>query len=126
MIVVDASVALAAFLNEPHSAWCMKQLTQHSSELIMSTVNLSEVLMILQDQYPDDWTENYAIFRRSPVSFFPVTVDHAELAASARTQYPLNLGDCFAYALAKSEMCPILALDSDFLKTDLEVIHPTR
>ena len=54
------------------------------------------------------------------------TPRHAEIAASARLRYPLNLGDCFAYALAKDEACPLLTLDRDFRKTDLAVIMPRR
>jgi ribonuclease VapC len=54
------------------------------------------------------------------------TRHHAELAAAARLRYPLNLGDCFAYALAKAEGCPLLALDDDFRKTDIELIAPPR
>ena len=31
----------------------------------------------------------------------------------------LNLGDCFAYALAKDRACPLLYVGDDFAKTDL-------
>ncbi len=39
-------------------------------------------------------------------------------------RYPLNLGGCFAYALATVEDLPILALDGDFRSTDRPVVHP--
>ena len=38
------------------------------------------------------------------------------LAVAARLRWPLNLGDCFAYALAIREESPILTLDEDFLR----------
>ena len=44
--------------------------------------------------------------------------------AAARLRYPLNLGDCFAYALSAAENCPILTLDSDFQKCDRPILFP--
>lgn len=32
----------------------------------------------------------------------------------------LNFGDCFAYALAKSQNCPLLFVGDDFAQTDVE------
>ena len=54
----------------------------------------------------------------------PPTESHAEIAARARLRYPLNLGDCFAYALAKDEDQALLTLDRDFRRSDLKVILP--
>ena len=48
----------------------------------------------------------------------------AEMAAAARLRFPLNLGDCFAYALAMDEDCPLLTLDKDFRSTDIRVVLP--
>ena len=39
-------------------------------------------------------------------------------------KYPLNLGDCFAYALAVTEKRAILTLDRDFTKTDVRSVVP--
>ena len=36
----------------------------------------------------------------------------------------INLGDCFAYALAVTENLPLLTLDSDFRAVDIPVILP--
>ena len=53
-------------------------------------------------------------------------VQQACAAASARHEFrTLNLGDCFAYALATSEQVPILTLDADFLTTGHDVVHPS-
>jgi len=53
-----------------------------------------------------------------------MVVEQARIVAEARIRYPLNLGDCFAYALARVENCPILAKDSDFRKADNPVLFP--
>lgn len=55
-----------------------------------------------------------------------VTEDFARLAGIAYTQWGkgfhpagLNFGDCFAYALAKEQNCPLLFIGNDFSKTDI-------
>lgn len=37
-----------------------------------------------------------------------------------RTRAKLNLGDCFAYALAKEQSLPLLFKGDDFVHTDIE------
>jgi ribonuclease VapC len=34
----------------------------------------------------------------------------------------LNLGDCFAYVVAKEHSCPLLFVGNDFSKTDLDSV----
>jgi uncharacterized protein with PIN domain len=60
----------------------------------------------------------------SGIQFIAPDQEQAHIAAQARLRYPLNLGDCFAYALAVKERCPILTLDKDFKALDHSVIHP--
>ena len=57
----------------------------------------------------------------------PVTVEQARIAREAYRDYGkgrhragLNLGDCFAYALAKEKGEPLLFKGNDFRKTDVE------
>ena len=56
----------------------------------------------------------------------PFTARHADIARKAfrsygRGRHPaaLNLGDCFAYALAKDTAEPLLAKGNDFAHTDI-------
>jgi ribonuclease VapC len=44
----------------------------------------------------------------------------AEKAFGKRTTAKLNLGDCFAYALAKEVDAPLLFKGDDFAQTDIE------
>ena len=46
----------------------------------------------------------------------------ALLAAHARLKYPINLEDCFAYSLAKARGVALLTLESDFAKTDVQLV----
>jgi ribonuclease VapC len=90
----------------------------------MSTVNLAEVLILVEDRQPQIVSNIRAAIFGSSIRFVPPSTAHAEIAAKTRLRYPLNLGDCFAYALAKEEGCPIMTLDKDFKVTDLKVISP--
>jgi ribonuclease VapC len=53
----------------------------------------------------------------------PVDRALAGAAAQARLRYPINLGDCFAYALAKSRGMGLLTLGTDFGKTDVALVE---
>ena len=123
-MVVDTSIVLAVFFNEKHGPWAADRLRENSARLLMSTVNYAEVLILLRDRQPHLLEELRQALDASPVRLVSPTRMHAEIAASARLEYPLNLGDCFAYALAKAEDCPVLTLDRGFRKTDVPVILP--
>ncbi len=123
-MVIDTAILLCIFFNEEHSLWAEDQLEKHHSSLRMSTVNLTEVLILLQDRQPQFFEKIREELLSSNLRFVAPTVTQAEKAAEARLQYPLNLGDCFAYALAAEEGCPILTLDKAFLKTDASVVTP--
>jgi ribonuclease VapC len=115
---------LAVFFNESAGPWALDQLQKNRHDLQMSTVNYAEVLILIQDRQPRLFPEIRGKIEESSLRLIPPTAEQAEIAASARLRYPLNLGDCFAYALAKQEACPLLTLDRDFRRTDVKVILP--
>ena len=90
----------------------------------MSTVNLTECLILLKDRQPTLYEELECGILASGIRFVAPDVEQALVAAAARLRYPLNLGDCFAYALARSEGSAILAVDRDFRTVDLPVVLP--
>lgn len=123
-MVVDTSILLAVFFAEPEGPWAARQLAEHASELRMSTVNLTETLIRVRDRQPQRYLEIEEELLTSGIRFVPPDVEQARIAAEARLRYPLNLGDCFAYALAKVEDCPILTRDRDFRAVDCPVLLP--
>lgn len=123
-MVVDTSAVLAVFFNEAAGPWALDQLQKNRHDLQMSTVNYAEALILMQDRQPRLIREIREAIEESSLRLIPPTAEQAEIAASARLRYPLNLGDCFAYALAKQEACPLLTLDRDFRRTDVKVILP--
>jgi uncharacterized protein with PIN domain len=92
----------------------------------MSTVNYVETLILVGERYPRRVDEVRELINSSEIRITPPTRLQAELAASARLRFPLNMGDWFAYAFAKEEDCPLLTLDRDFRNTDIKVILPKR
>jgi ribonuclease VapC len=123
-MVVDTSIILSVFFKEKYAEWAAEQLNKYSGELCMSTVNLAETLILLKDRQPKLYDELEEKMLRSGIRFIPPDISQARLAAQARIRYPLNLGDCFAYALAKIENFPILTLDPDFKHIDCPVKLP--
>ena len=121
---VDTSVLLAVFFNEKHGPWAADRHRENSRWLRMSAVNYAEVLILLQDRQPHLFGAMREATETSAIRLVPPSKVQAEIAAAARLRYPLNLGDCFAYALAVEEDCPLLTLDRAFRRTDLEVILP--
>ncbi|HEV7734642.1 MAG TPA: type II toxin-antitoxin system VapC family toxin [Candidatus Binatia bacterium] len=123
-MVVDTSVLLAVLFDEPDAGWAAAQLTEHASELRMSTVNLAETLLLIRDRQPRDADEIETQITTSGIRFVAPDTQQARIAAQARLRFPLNLGDCFAYALAVAEDCAILTLDRDFRSVDRPVLLP--
>ncbi len=123
-MVIDTSVLLAIYFEEADAEWAAQQLVEHGPELRMSTVNLTETLIRVRDRQPQLADEIEEKLLQSGIRFVPPDVRQARIAAQARLRYPLNLGDCFAYALAVTEDCALLALDRDFRNVDRPVVAP--
>jgi uncharacterized protein with PIN domain len=116
MLVVDTSALLAVVFNEASAIWVLEQLDDSKDEALMSTVNLAEALIIVRSRHKKETAAEVAERQvlASEFKFIPPSVEHARLAAMARIKFPLNLGDCFAYALSSEQNCPILTIDRDF------------
>lgn len=123
-MVVDTSALLSIFFKEAHYEWTLEKLNTHAKELRMSTVNLTETLIHLQDRQPQLFHSLEDNLLYNGIRFVPPDVKQARIAAKARLEFPLNLGDCFAYALAVIEGCPILTLDRDFCALNHDILHP--
>jgi uncharacterized protein with PIN domain len=123
-MVIDTSVILAVFFKEPYCEWAIEKMNIHARELRMSTVNLTETLIRLQDRQPQLFQSLEDNLLYNGIRFVAPDVAQSRIAAQARMKFPLNLGDCFVYALAVQENCPILTLDKDFRSINHMVIHP--
>jgi len=122
-MILDTSAVLSIAFREPSVTRVLAEVSR-ASRVLMSTVNLTETLIIFRHRKPETFAELFAELLASGVQFIPPDQAQAQLAADARLRYPLNFGDCFAYALAKSTGLPLLTLDVDFRKSDIEVLSP--
>ncbi len=122
--VADASALLAVLLREPDADWYRAKLDQ--AEVIwLSPVNWFEVqARIIRLQGDEGTAEATTWLEGLGIQIEPITKDQASIAFVALTKYrdrpaKLNLGDCFAYALAKTKGVPLLYKGDDFKATDL-------
>jgi ribonuclease VapC len=123
-VVVDASAVLAVLFAEPEAHWAAAQLGDPGLELVMSTVNLAEVLTRLEDRQPARFAALEAAVLGAGLRFVAPDATQARAAAQARVRLPLNLGDCFTYALSVAEDAPILTLDRDFQRCGRPLLAP--
>jgi ribonuclease VapC len=123
-MVVDTSALIAVLFEERHAQWVASKLSENAGRLRMSTVNLAEALILIRDRQPALYGELETRILSSGIGFVPPDIEQARIASAARLEYPLNLGDCFAYALAVTEKRTILTLDRDFAKTDVRCVIP--
>ena len=126
-MIVDSSAVLAILFDEPDSRRHAEAIMQ-ASPCRMSVANALEATMVLESRGGHaPGHELDALLRRSGIELEPVTVRHLEIARAAWRRYgkgnhpaALNFGDCFAYALAKTEGEPLLFKGEDFSRTDIE------
>lgn len=121
-MVLDTSAVLAVFFNEEKGPAIARLMEANHLNLRMSTINLTETLILLQDRQPQLFEGLKVLLLGSNIRFVAPDPRQAVVAADARLRLPLNLGDCFAYALCKVEDCPLVTLDDDFKKTDLRLV----
>lgn len=124
MIAVDSSALLAVILNETQADACDAVL-QAANHRIMAAAILMEVLMVAGGRGVR--TEIQALIDALDIEI--VEVDEI-LALSAlrahddwgKGRHPagLNIMDCFSYAVAKANNCPLLFVGNDFSQTDIE------
>lgn len=124
MIVVDASAVLAIHLAEPErDAFTAKLLASPS---VMSPIGVWEVLVrahAIDGQAGRERADR--LITNFGIEIPSIDAATARLAADAfirfgkRTPAALNLGDCFAYALAKQRNASLLYKGEDFAKTDV-------
>ena len=128
MIVVDASAVCAMVFGEVDRPTFVDALRRVPEGAVISPVNRWEAAVTIArrraGQDPEQTLQD--LFRRTGISVAEIGAVEADLAFGAwrnfgKGRHPaqLNLGDCFAYALAKSRGLPLLYKGDDFAKTDV-------
>lgn len=122
-VVLDTSALMAVLLGEPEGEACAAVLGS-DARLLISGGTLAEALVVAGNR--GIGVEMAALVDEGGVEVAPVTAATAARVAEAyglwgKGRHPagLNLGDCFAYALAQETGHPILYIGRDFAKTDV-------
>ena len=126
-MIVDASALVAIVLKEP--VWqTLEKALLDSPENLISPVNRMEVFIRLEF-IDGEWLVRKFEALAAGIGLKTVPLDDEQLALAqsafrrfgkGRHKAALNMGDCFAYALAKAKGQPILFKGNDFIHTDLE------
>jgi ribonuclease VapC len=124
-MVVDASALLAILFTEPERR-AFSVALNHASSALLSPVNWYEAAVNAESYGTPELKALESLIRRIGIRIIPVDEGQMQLAHHAWRKYGkgrhrarLNMGDCFAYALAKQRGEPLLFKGNDFIHTDI-------
>ena len=126
MIVVDTSALMAVVLREPSAESC-KVAMADADRMAISAATVAEA-MIVADRKGLGEPMRRLIGNLGLEVVAVTSADSGRIADAyslwGKGVHParLNLGDCFAYALAKERRCPLLFVGEDFSQTDIESV----
>jgi len=121
-MVIDTSALLCLLFGEPKAAWVAEQLSNSKTKIIMSQVNVCEALLLAAERRNIPGEILLDEIKKMNIEIVNLHPSEMILVADARRKFPINFGDCFVYALAKSRNLKLLAIDQDFSKVDCEVL----
>jgi ribonuclease VapC len=126
-VIVDSSALIAILFAEPEAALCAEAI-ENASERRISAVNYVEAAAVIEGRRDPVASARFdELLREGSIQIEPVDRVQAELARQGYRDFgkgsghpaQLNLGDCFAYALARRRNEPLLFKGSDFSQTDI-------
>ena len=128
---VDASALAAILLNEPDGPALAQALGDAPANRITSPIAVFEAALAVNKTEAQGIERAAAVvlrlLQRAGVAIRPVDETCGALAVSAHARFGkgsghparLNIGDCFAYAMARQHRMPLLYKGDDFALTDL-------
>jgi ribonuclease VapC len=126
VIAVDTSALIAIAQTEAQGDACISALAR-ADVVCISAGTLAETLVVASRR--GIAAEMTALLEKYRFTVVAVTAASARRVAEAYSRWGrgvhaagLNLGDCFAYVVAKEHSCPLLFVGNDFSKTDLQSV----
>jgi ribonuclease VapC len=126
-MVLDTSALLTVLFNDP-GAERIEALIAGDPVRLLSAGSALEAGIVVEARFGEaGGRELDLLLHRARVDIVPFDADQLEIARSAWRRFgkgrhaaALNLGDCFAYALARRSGEPLLFVGEDFAHTDVE------
>lgn len=125
-IVVDSSALTAIVIGEADADYHVGRIAS-ASYRCLSAVNLLETRLVLELGRQVSAELLPELIERWNIAIVPFDEPLSDLAFEAYRRFgkgrhpaKLNMGDCAAYALAKSRGWPLLYKGEDFAQTDIE------
>lgn len=126
-MIIDASALVAILFAEPEAADCAKAI-EAADQRRISAVNYLEAAIVIDGRRDPVASRRFDEFiSMAAISIESVDEGQARVARAAYRDFGrgsghparLNMGDCFAYALARCRGEPLLFKGGDFIHTDL-------
>jgi ribonuclease VapC len=128
-MVIDTSAVIACLLDEPERASLVAAMAADPVKLISVVGVVEASFVMLGRKRAGGLSDLEAFLTDGEIDRVPVDVRQAEAAVEAfrrfgrgRHRARLNIGDCFAYALAKTTGEPLLFKGEDFARTDVPAV----
>lgn len=129
MIAVDAS-ALVAVMTEEAGFERLEKVLLSATDAIIAPVAIFEAVLAIARKHAIDSRiaedRVQRVLQLFRIRVVPIEPSHASLALDALARFgkgrhpaALNMGDCFAYALARAHDAALLYKGDDFVKTDI-------
>jgi ribonuclease VapC len=134
-LAIDTSALVAILTGEPEAESFIALLDQ-ASGIAVSAATLHEAYCMARRSGIERGSERLdRLIELTAAMISPFDVEQLYAAKVAYRRYGrgtghaanLNMGDCFAYALAKTRQLPLLFKGDDFIHTDIEAaLTPSR
>jgi ribonuclease VapC len=125
-MVLDTSALLALLLDEPEAEVFRVAVEDDATRLVSAATLLETALVIEARKGEAGGRELDLLIHKAEVVVVPVDAEHVSEARRAYRRFGkgrhaagLNVGDVFAYALARASGEPLLFKGDDFTKTDI-------
>lgn len=128
-MVIDTSAIVAILLLEPEAELFVTRIRNSLSRFTPSSVILEASIVLLGRHGELGWQMLDELRRTMLLKTVSFDENQAMAAREAfrlygKGRHPagLNFGDCISYALAKTEVMPLLFKGNDFRLTDIEAV----
>jgi ribonuclease VapC len=125
-MVLDTSAVLALLFDEPE-AEAIEVALDRDPVRLLSAASCLEASIVVEARLGDAGGREFDLLvHKAAIEIVAVTAEQAEVARDGWRRFGrgrhaagLNVGDCFAYALAAVSGEPLLCKGDDFAKTDI-------